>query len=1120
VLFKCLAGRAPFEGNSVMAVLTKVLREQPPRLREVRPEVPEALEHLVVLMLQKDPKHRESAAVVAEALAAVGPLGSAGEAAEPSPPSRAFSGLTGGEQRVMAMVFVGKLTPEGLPESGLRSTGAAEAERPSWPGGELAKGVADAIGTLAQAHGGQIDRLADGTRVVTLSGSGVATDHAARAARLALALRAALPGVPMALATGCGDVARRIPVGDAIERAAVLLGRRVEAATTATLAGRPPSSSIAIDDITAALLGARFDVIPGESGLTLKGTREVEVGVRTLLGRPLPMVGREWELSSIETLFSDCIEEPLARPVLVTAAAGMGKSRLAHELVRTLRRRVPDLEVWMGRANPLRSGSTLGLLGEVIRSACRIQEGEALEVRRGRLVERVAGPIAEFLGQIVDVPFPDDISVGLRAARQDSHIMSTRLCTAWEALLDAATSAHPVLVVLEDLHWADAATLRFVESALSNLDRRRWMVLALARPEVHAQFPRLWIDRNVQEIRLKPLGRRAGERLVREALGEPPSAEIVERLVTKAEGNAFYLEELIRAVATGARPGALPDTVLAMVQARLEGLDAEARRVLRAASVFGEVFWPGGVTALLGGPPPAGWDDKLVAGELIARHPESRFAGEPELGFRHALLREGAYATLTEADRALGHRLAGEWLEARGESDPMVLAEHFDRAGLASHAAAFYLAAAWQALRGADPDLAVDRAERALAGHPSQGLRTEALSLLCEAHAWRADWGRCAELAVEVTCLSLPGSATWLQAQAMRQTASFFRGQPQEAFDALVALAGVEPAPDAAGAVAPSLTVGVLILCASGQFALGRRLLGRVDAVVTRPAARDPVARGWMGLAYTFWSAWSGGDFWAALVHARAAQASFTEAGDTRHARFAQLFVAMCRWALGALADAERDLRSIPVTGDDHLIPMVRSLFLALVLIDRGALVEARELSLERLATGQARQRADDALHEAEARWLLGEIAAREGDLAASARELGACLEVLRLVPLEWHIAAARLAATHLAAGEVTAAVALARDAREALRAQGGYGQRGTLTRLVYAEALEAAGDHAAARAEIADARDELGARAACIGDEATRRTFLEGVVENARVTALAQAWLGGAPTLVPPSPS
>jgi hypothetical protein len=264
-----------------------------------------------------------------------------------------------------------------------------------------------------------------------------------------------------------------------------------------------------------------------------------------------------------------------------------------------------------------------------------------------------------------------------------------------------------------------------------------------------------------------------------------------------------------------------------------------------------------------------------------------------------------------------------------------------------------------------------------------------------------------------------------------------------------------------------------------------------------------------MGLSYTFWSAWSGGDFWAALVHARAARASFAEAGDVRHAHFAQLFVGMCHGSLGAAAEAERELREIPVAGEDHLIAMIRSMYLALVLIRRGALVEARGLARERLAAGEARQRPDAALHEAEARWLLGEIAALEGDLPAALRELTACREELRLVPLEWQAATARLAAVRLAAGEVAEALAVAGEAREALRAQGGYGQRGTLVRQVYAEALEAAGDHAAARAELAEARDDLAALAACIGDAEARRSFLEDVVENARVMALAREWLG-----------
>ncbi|KYF78178.1 hypothetical protein BE20_25480 [Sorangium cellulosum] len=146
----------------------------------------------------------------------------------------------------------------------------------------------------------------------------------------------------------------------------------------------------------------------------------------------------------------------------------------------------------------------------------------------------------------------------------------------------------PPLLVLEDLRWGDQPTVSFLDSALRDLRAMPWMVLALARPEVHETFPRLWAERQTQEIRLKELPRKACERLVRQALGASIGREMLERIVALAGGHAFYLEELIRAVAEG-RGEALPETVLAMVEARLSRLDPEARRLLRAASVFGEV---------------------------------------------------------------------------------------------------------------------------------------------------------------------------------------------------------------------------------------------------------------------------------------------------------------------------------------------------------------------------------------------------------------------------------------------------------------------------------------------------------------------------------------------------
>ncbi len=200
------------------------------------------------------------------------------------------------------------------------------------------------------------------------------------------------------------------------------------------------------------------------------------------------------------------------------------------------------------------------------------------------------------------MPFPDGDSVQLMAARRSPVLMSDQIRVAWEELLRAECSARPVLLVLEDLHWGDLPSVLLVDSALRNLGDQRLMVLALGRPEVRELFPKLWAGRGVHEVQLSGLPRRASERLVRQVLGEDVAPELVAMIVDRADGNAFYLEEQLRAVADG-KGADLPETVVAMVQARIEALDIEARRALRAASVFGQTFWPGGVRRSLGGAP-------------------------------------------------------------------------------------------------------------------------------------------------------------------------------------------------------------------------------------------------------------------------------------------------------------------------------------------------------------------------------------------------------------------------------------------------------------------------------------------------------------------------------------
>src|SRR5262249_54894094 len=158
-----------------------------------------------------------------------------------------------------------------------------------------------------------------------------------------------------------------------------------------------------------------------------------------------PCVGRERELRTLRDLLEECVHEGVARPVLVTAPAGAGKSRLLHEFLHEVRRRNDGVEVWLGRGDLLAAGSAVALLASALRGAAGMQEGEALEVRRQKLEERLGRHLADkdrwrvaaFLGEMMGTPFPDENSVLLRSARSNPAIMAEQVRRAFEELAAA-----------------------------------------------------------------------------------------------------------------------------------------------------------------------------------------------------------------------------------------------------------------------------------------------------------------------------------------------------------------------------------------------------------------------------------------------------------------------------------------------------------------------------------------------------------------------------------------------------------------------------------------------------------------------------------------------------------
>ncbi|AUX45570.1 uncharacterized protein SOCE26_070640 [Sorangium cellulosum] len=1089
VLFECLTGSPAFSGEHLVSLLAKVLYAEPPPLRELVPGAKPALEELLSRMLAKRPEDRpRDGAAVLSALRALKLQVSAVD------PARAPIALTTDERRTVSVVLLAAHRAEG--------GGADETLDPA---------ESDALEALrrgAAVRGWRLERLRDGSVTAWMGGAGLATDQAAQAARCALWLRGRTGGRTTAVATGRSGAAGSRATGEAIERAAQLLHARVT---------EEGEGGVRVDETTARLLDGRFDVRESGAGLALYGERVIAEGARPLLGKPTPCVGRRRELAELEQMFAGCVEEQQARAALLVGTAGIGKSRLAHELLAQLRRRGEPLACWIGRGDALRAGAALGLLGQALRGACGIRGDEPLPERRGKLSSRVAlrvaaserQRVAEILGEIVGAPFPEEKSDLLRAARRNAQIMSDQMHRAWTEFLRAECSAQPVLLLLEDWHWGDGATGRFIDSALRDLDQSPWLVLALSRPEASERFPKLWHDRRLHVIHLAPLGRKPSERLVRQVLGDGVDAETVKRIVAQADGNAFYLEELIRRAAEPGGEG-LPETVVAMVQSRLAALDDEDRRVLRAASIFGEASWPGGVAALLGGADRAAHVERrmlgLVEREVLVRRPESRFSAEVELAFRHTLLREGAYAMLTDEDRALGHGVAGEWLERAGERDPKLLATHFDRGGVGARAAAYYLRASELALDTGDCETAIELSERGISLGREPELLAGLKAAMGEARFRTGDFQGAFRAAAEALRLARPGSR--IEGRAIHSgiyTALYLR-RTELLVEPMERLLRTDPEPDAIGLLAAAFFSVIVLLVWQARRDTMDLYRQRLEQV-SRGVVADPSALAWMELARAMWAIHVERDPWGLLQHARRASAHHERSGVGGVFPLSQFCIATGYALLGLFDRAEeelaRTLAMAPSTGHEGLSA---GLTRTMMLVDQRRTAEASALAAwvvkEAELRGEQLMRLNGWLYGIEARLHEGAVEAAES-LALQIRDAMSTEPYLGMAYL------VELAGIRLAQGHAEEAADIADRAFAQARCFGmGFFCRHATLLLIRAEARCTLGDRDAAGEAIRDAAEDLQRRAARIPDPVARQSFLENLPDHRRTRELARTWL------------
>ena len=1108
LLYQGLTGRAAFAAKAPLAVLAKLILEDPPRIRELRRDLPRALDQLVARMLAKDPEKRplDAAAVVRELRGFDLRDGAVPERASARPPEV----VTDAEQRVACAVLARGVLPaedEDEPAAMPGDGGAGPRLARRKGNGERLERALSSLREAATEAGGRLDPLRDGSVIVTLAGVGSATDLAAGAARTALAIQRLFPRSPIAVGTGRAVVSSALPLGEVINRAVELLGAALPA-------------QILVDAATAGLLDVRFKVGPTPEGhLELGGERTGADSTRFLLGKPTPTVGRERELDFLLGVLDDCIGEPMACATLVTGPPGVGKSRLRYEFLRRLRKHAPETRVWRARAEPASQGSPFSLIGQFLRGIAHVRDGEPTRAARERLREHIARRLPapdveralQFLGEAARIP-PERPSEAFAAAQNDPILMHDQIQWAWEDFILAECSAGPVLLAIEDMHWADLPSVKLVEAALRAAETQPLMALGLARPEVNERFPRLWSHGGGKTLTLGGLTRRAARKLAVEALGPGADEQLVSTIVERADGNPFFLEELIRAVSEGDATH-LPDTVLAMLQTRLEALPDGARRVLRAASVFGKVFWQRPVALLLGETEDwhdiDDWIELLAERELITEGTTSRFDGERELSFRHALVADAAYGMLTPEDRVRAHQAAAEWLETSGEPDILALAAHHEHGGNTERALSYLQKGAQKAIDGNDFRTALDAVARARAllpeddhtgaGRLARSAAGKLARLEAEAHLWRGE-NDLAEQLSELAFASLPEqSDDWYRAIFVLASACQQKGEPDRAAEIARLLLESSAWENPNTPLLVSGSRAAVVLTQAGRFEIADQLLERLERIAPALTHRDAAALAlWLATKATH--ALYHTEIEKYLCWSMLASDTFERVGDLRNATIQRHNGGHASNELGAYREAERHLSEVLGHADRLGIPNVLAGArnnLGFALTRLGRFDEARPLLVEaeRLLEkhGDQRMRGGALNH-------LAELELLEGNLERAEETARQAVSVLEPYPPVRTQAIATLAEVLLAQGKADESLDTTTSGVELLDSLGGRADGELALLLAHAHALSSSGAEARAQQVLGRARTRLNERASTIEDTELQKSFLEQIPENARI--------------------
>ncbi|HUQ44969.1 MAG TPA: adenylate/guanylate cyclase domain-containing protein [Candidatus Limnocylindria bacterium] len=608
------------------------------------------------------------------------------------------------------------------------------------------------------SHGGSVEKFI-GDAVMAVWGTPTAReDDAERAVRAALELVTAVRTLGgeiqarAAVLTGeaavtIGALNQGMVAGDLVNTAARLQG---VAAPGWVLVGeathRLASDSIAFEAVGEQSLKGKVSPVPAWRALRVVAERG---GRRRADALEAPFVGRDDDLRLIKDLYHATVREQRIRLVSVTGVGGSGKSRLAWEFEKYIDGIVGTTWWHHGRSPAYGEGITFWALGEMIRQRARLAETDDEPTTRRKLAEMVAAVTAdEREATWLHAAFL--ALLGIEAGRPDE------LFGAWRTFFERMAASGPVVLVFEDLHWADSGTLDFIDHLLEWSRTVPIYIVTLARPELLEKRPTWGAGRrSFTSLSLEPLPEAAVREILAQLVPGLPESTM-HAIIDRAEGVPLYAIETIRMLVDdgtlAVRPDgtyelagdvtelAVPPTLTALIAARLDALEAPDRVLVLDAAVLGQSFTTAGLAGVAGLAEDAVESrlHGLVRNELIARVADPLSPERGQYGFVQALVREVAYNTLSKKDRKTRHLAAARFFEGLG-ADEMAGA-------LAGH----YLAAHRLATEGPEQEALAAQARLALRGAAeraaSLGAHDQAVSFYNEAMSVATDKAEAAEL--------------------------------------------------------------------------------------------------------------------------------------------------------------------------------------------------------------------------------------------------------------------------------------------------------------------------------------------------------------------------------------